>query len=133
MKCRLLESDGLEYLWETWSHDYKSIPQKYPEASLAKLKEEGVLGDALNYYRSILFDLPLALESTVLHAPILGVYGEEDGCVMAKVFEYCMGERPELYPEGIELKPIAKAGHWAHPESVAEVNSLIVNHINKHN
>ncbi len=119
----------LEALWRTWSPTWT-----IPDADIAAMKQAfrapGVTSAALNWYRNS-FDqvsekgaASVALVVAPCPRPVLGLYGENDGCIGAEIFEAAMTE--PLHPEGASIRKIAGAGHFLHREAPDAVNSAFI-------
>lgn len=120
----------LEALWRRWSPGWQT-----PPAALARLRQRfaqpGVLSATLNWYRQA-FDTTseaalatAALLGTVLAMPVLGVTGDDDGCIAADLFTAAM--QPPDFPGGLRVERIAGAGHFVHREAAERFNPLLVN------
>lgn len=120
----------LESLWRRWSPGWR-----IPPAMLASLRQRfaqpGVLTATLNWYRKA-FDTTseaalatAALLGAVLPMPVLGVTGNDDGCIAADLFAAAM--QPPDFPGGLRVERIAGAGHFVHQETPERFNPLLVN------
>jgi pimeloyl-ACP methyl ester carboxylesterase len=54
----------------------------------------------------------------------LGLYGCDDGCIGADIFERSM--LPEEFPAGLELEGFEETGHFVHQEAADAVNARLL-------
>eukprot|EP00050_Salpingoeca_kvevrii_P020737 m.102233 g.102233 ORF g.102233 m.102233 type:complete len:431 (-) comp8995_c0_seq1:70-1362(-) len=66
------------------------------------------------------------LESLELQMPVLGIAGAQDGCMDPELFNCAMHRHRQLFPAGLALQTIPRAGHFMHIEAPADVNRLLV-------
>ena len=128
----ILEADDfalLEHLWRRWSPGWSPDPLDLRRVRRA-FSEPGVTASTLAYYRTG-FDAahPRAAESAALvsvplKAPVLGISGEQDGCVSADVFEASMPAA--LFPAGVTVERWADAGHFLHLEQPGRLSARVI-------
>ena len=124
----------LEKRWRDWSPGWTASDGDMA-AMKATFAQPGVKTAALTYYRTALDQkAPRTAESGALFAkaiaaPVLGLVGENDGCIGADVFEKSM--LPAMFASDLTVKRIAGAGHFLHLERPAEVNATILDFLRK--
>lgn len=125
--CRYLEG-----LWRRWSPGWQFAPAAM-DAVRQCFNQPGVATAALTYYRqaadlaSPAGQAAQALWQRPITAPTLGICGSEDGCILADVFERSM--RAEDFAGGLQVERLTNAGHFVHIEQHAQVNRLLVRHL----
>ncbi len=125
----------LEGLWRQWSPGW-AIDAEALATLKAQFAQPGVPTATLPYYRqafetatpiaqagAALFAAPLAL-------PTLGLYGAQDGCIAADVFERAM--RAEDFPGGLSLQRLEACGHFLHLEDPLAVNQALIAFFRRH-
>ena len=127
----LAANDGayIERLWRDWSPGW-DLDQADLEAAKTALSTPGVMAAALSYYRAA-FDASAPRRSEAqdlavvpIQAPTLGLAGQTDGCVSSDIFVRAMP--PVMFPGGLEVRVIEKAGHFLQLENPAAVNRAIL-------
>lgn len=120
----------IRMLWRQWSPGWEP-PADELRAVIDTLRRPGVTRAALGYYRAALDprSLPLtaaAREQAQFQVPVptLALTGERDGCIDTRAFKAMM--REEDFPAGLQVKQIARAGHFPHQEQPDEVNRLLL-------
>jgi pimeloyl-ACP methyl ester carboxylesterase len=123
-------------LWRHWSPGWE-VPQDVVESAVETLRQPGVLGAALGYYRAALRPGSLPLTRSARRAacfqvpvPTLAITGERDGCIDSRVFRDMM--RPGDFPAGLEVATIPDAGHFVHQEQPVAVNSRLLDWLGRH-
>lgn len=125
----------LERLWRRWSPGWDIPPEALREMK-AIFAGAGVTHAALSYYRqsrdtrSAAGELSLKLLRQPLRVPTLGIYGAQDGCIGADIYERAMPGCD--FPAGLELRRIEGAGHFFHQEQPDLVSSLLVEWLDAH-
>lgn len=126
-----IQADGFAYLdnlWRTWSPGWDGGSLF---ADMTKcFSMPGVAKAALEYYRQA-FDatspsgqLTAALFSKPVAVPTLGLFGANDECIAAEIFEGAM--QPADYAAGVSCRRIEKAGHFVHAEAAGAVNACLL-------
>ena len=120
----------LERLWRDWSPTWDIPPAKLEELKRV-FDQPGVGRAALGYYRAFLRPgggAPRAETRRLLGqptpVPTLLIGGEDDGCMMAELYDVAV--RPEMFPAGVAVHRIPGAGHFVHQEQPDAVNPLIL-------
>lgn len=119
----------LARLWQLWSPGWQ-IPASALAQMRKTLAEAGVLDAALAYYRQALdFASPAGQRAQQLLSgpflpPTLGLYGADDGCILAETFVKAMRETD--FPGGLEVRAIEDAGHFLHRERPEAVNAALL-------
>lgn len=136
---RTVSRDDFEFirrLWRDWSPGWAAPPDVL-ESVVDALRQPGVLGAALGYYRSALSPGSLPLTRSARRAacfpvpvPTLAISGERDGCIDSRVFRDMM--RREDFPAGLEVATIPEAGHFVHQEQPAAVNARLLEWFRRH-
>lgn len=118
----------LAALWQSWSPEW-TIDAKLLATMKATFRQPGVANAALEYYRQA-FDTQSAaaqqshaLLATPITVPTLGICGEADGCISADIF--CGAMRAEDFPNGLQVRRIAGAGHFVQAEAPETVQALL--------
>ncbi|MBF2754295.1 MAG: alpha/beta hydrolase [Gammaproteobacteria bacterium AqS3] len=121
----------IDRLWRVWSPSWN-----YAAADIDAVKslfaQPEALSAALTYYRLNLNPAaPAASEagaelrgrvgSAPLPCPTLYVHGAEDGCIGAEYAE----QDASLYPTGLSVQILPKAGHFVHREAPAAFNQAV--------
>jgi pimeloyl-ACP methyl ester carboxylesterase len=118
----------IEALWKQWSPDFTPEPDELV-AVKRTLSAPGVLSRTLAYYRALpkLRGAPLAEAHRLLQAPVvppvLGIVGENDGCIAADVF--CAAMAPQRF-RSVRTLTIPAAGHFVHQENPQAVNDALL-------
>ncbi|MFM2418901.1 MAG: hypothetical protein RL385_3624 [Pseudomonadota bacterium] len=118
----------IEALWKQWSPNFAPEPSEL-QAVKRTLAAPGVLSRTLAYYRALpkLRGAPLtearALLGTPVMPPVLGIVGENDGCIAADVF--CAAMEPKRFRD-VRTLTIAGAGHFVHQEKPNAVNDALL-------
>jgi pimeloyl-ACP methyl ester carboxylesterase len=119
----------LEDLWHKWSPGWEFGAQDIADLKRC-FREPGVIQAALTYYRHA-FDTSSpagqasrASFATPIRVPTLGIYGADDGCIGADVFEKAM--QREDFAQGMELFRVEGAGHFCHVEQPMGVNARLL-------
>jgi pimeloyl-ACP methyl ester carboxylesterase len=120
----------LEKMWADWSPGWKWTPEEM-EALKRCFRAKGTLEAAIGYYRATLGPAlklpaqPSAL-ATAMAAPIdvptLMFHGRDDGCIGA---ELLVGMEA-LFPRGLKIEVVPRAGHFVHQEKPELVNRLML-------
>lgn len=120
----------LERLWRDWSPGWQ-WPGEEMDALKETFRRPGVLQAALDYYRAM-FDPArqdpalAALQGRMMMEPIdvpsLVIHGADDGCMGASLLEG-MGD---LFPRGLRIEVVPRAGHFVHQERPEIVNRLVL-------
>ncbi len=125
----------LEGLWRRWSPGW-DIPAAALTALRARFAQPGVPAAALAWYRQA-FDVAspagaatAALSAAPIRAPVLGLAGNDDGCIAADVFAAAMIASD--FPAGLQVERIAGAGHFVHREAPGAVNALLLAWLMQH-
>lgn len=120
----------LERLWADWSPDWQP-----PADVIARLKDTlrqpGVLEAAIGYYRALFNPALQDPRYTVLQArmmaepimvPALALHGAHDGCIGVELLD----GMDALFPCGLRVEVLPRAGHFLHHEAPDVVNRLIL-------
>lgn len=125
----------LDRLWRTWSPGW-AIPAGELAAMHRIFERPGVLTAALGWYRQA-FDAgsaagqaTAALFADPFHVPVLGIAGEDDGCIAADIFAAAMPAGD--FPMGLRVERIAGAGHFVQREAPDTVNALLIEWLRSH-
>jgi pimeloyl-ACP methyl ester carboxylesterase len=120
----------IERLWADWSPNWKA-PTEAVESLKETFRQPGVPEAAIGYYRAV-FDPALqdpqyaTLQARMLAEPInvptLALHGATDGCIGVEIVE---GMAP-LFPRGLRVEILPRAGHFLHREAPDEVNRLLL-------
>jgi pimeloyl-ACP methyl ester carboxylesterase len=119
----------LERLWQRWSPGWRDGDAAL-DAVKAAFRAPGVLPAALSYYRqaldakSTIGQASAALLLPAMSVRTLGLYGCDDGCIGADIFERSM--LPEEFPAGLELEGFEETGHFVHQEAADAVNARLL-------
>jgi pimeloyl-ACP methyl ester carboxylesterase len=122
----------VEQLWLRWSPGW-STNHTSLSAAKAALARPGALAAALAYYRQamdVVSERALAGQALLqapTSVPTLGLYGADDGCIGADIFERAM--RKEDFSAGLRLQRIGGAGHFLHQEQPQAVNAALLAHL----
>ncbi len=120
----------LEKMWADWSPGWKWTPEEM-EALKRCFRAKGTLNAAIGYYRATLgpaLKLPAqpSAIATAMAAPIevptLMFHGRDDGCIGA---ELLVGMEA-LFPRGLKIEVVPRAGHFVHQEKPELVNRLML-------
>lgn len=120
---------AIDALWGAWSPGW-SLPEDERDAVHRTLGRPGALDAALQYYRAM-FSIrtskarrSIALLRRGIRAPALVLYGERDGCLAPSL--YPPASDRAAFPAGLELRKVARAGHFLHQERPELVNEALV-------
>ncbi len=121
----------IDMLWRDWSPGYEPAPD-FMRALKDTLGAPGSTGAAIAYYRSMLGTIPGdpaldALQAKGLDAinvPALYLHGADDGCMSVDLV--MPDELEPLFPAGLDVELVARAGHFLHLERPEVVNPKIV-------
>ncbi len=125
----------IERLWQAWSPGYV-CPEDEMRLLKRTLRQPGVLGAALAYYRAAFDPISRAAAETrrlafaPISVPTLALTGDNDGCIDTRMFDRAM--RADDFPAGLEVGRIRGAGHFLHQERPAEVNARILEWLRRH-
>jgi pimeloyl-ACP methyl ester carboxylesterase len=120
----------LRELWRQWSPGWAMSSQAL-DTLTQQFSQDGVPAATLAYYRQALdttseiAQAGTALFNMPIRVPTLGLYGAQDGCIAAEVFERAM--RAEDFPAGLSVQRVADAGHFLHQEAPSAVNRHLIN------
>jgi len=115
--------------WAKWSPGWTGQSEDLSQLKSA-FQKPGVLRAALSYYRAGMNrkdqESAELLDGTIT-PPALGLYGEQDGCILPDVFASAM--QKEDFPNGLEVQCIEQAGHFLHLERPETVNRKIIDYL----
>lgn len=119
----------IEKLWRDWSPSW-TVPAEEMAHLKNTLAQPGVKRAALGYYRAMftrstegakktekLFESPIPV-------PTLALTGARDGCIDTRLYDVSM--KHEDFPGGLEVVRVDHAGHFLHQEKPAELNSILI-------
>ncbi|MET4214573.1 alpha/beta hydrolase [Bradyrhizobium sp. LA2.1] len=120
---------GIESLIRRWSPDWA-----FGETEMRPLKdnyaEQGRLTAALSYYRQLPRSLLSPLSRRLIFSPVVTptrtIFGLRDGCFGAEMF----ANQERLFPGGLDLVPLAEAGHFMQWEQPTQFARLVVDFLN---
>ena len=120
----------LEKLWTDWSPGWKWTPNDM-EALKQSFRAKVTLEAALGYYRATLgpvLSMPVDLKMLApamnipITVPALMFHGRDDGCISAEP----LAGMEKLFPKGLKIELVPKAGHFVHQERPDHVNELLL-------
>ena len=119
----------LRRLWRDWSPEW-NVPEEVLADVIDSFRQPGVVSASLAYYRKAVSLRALAPRARAAAAfpvpvPTLAISGEQDGCIDTHVFEKLMLEQD--FPAGLQFERMSGVGHFPHQEQPGQVNSLILN------
>ncbi|MEM9395841.1 MAG: alpha/beta hydrolase [Pseudomonadota bacterium] len=126
---------GIERLWERWSPGWggSEEAQQYLAAVKQAFSDPLVLRAALSYYRAALWVRDSKSRDLVrgqVAVPTLGLFGQQDRCILPDTFRACMDERD--FVNGLRVAAIDGAGHFFHLERPEETHAEILAHLAVH-
>lgn len=119
----------LGFLWRRWSPGW-TIPPRLLAGMKQRFSEPGVVHAALAYYRqaqdrdSVAGKQSAQLLLKPISVPTLGLYGANDGCIGAEIFERSMP--PSDFLASLQMVRIDGAGHFFHLEQPNMINTLLL-------
>lgn len=133
----VVTADGfrfLDRLWADWSPGYRR-PAAEKAALDATFSQPGVVQAALGWYRAALNpahqDPSRAADQAAMAGPVpvptLTVFGADDGCISP---DLARGTEA-LFPGGLRLEVLERAGHFCHLERPEEVSRLVLGHVSR--
>ena len=125
----------IERLWRDWSPGW-TCPAEEMRLVKRTLRQPGVIGAALGYYRAAFDPISRAagesrrLAFAPVAVPTLALTGANDGCIDTRLYDRSM--RAADFPAGLAVARIRGAGHFVHQERAAEVNARILEWLRQH-
>ncbi len=119
----------IQRLWRDWSPGYV-LPAEEWRLLRRTLRQPGVLSAALRYYRAAADPLSSAaaqsrqLAFAPVPVPTMAITGANDGCIDTRLYDVALD--PADFPQGLELRRIANAGHFVHQEAPDVVNAALI-------
>jgi pimeloyl-ACP methyl ester carboxylesterase len=120
----------LERLWADWSPGWRWSKEDMEELKRS-FRQKGTLEAALGYYRATLgpvLKMPIqpgqlaAAMPQPINVPALMLHGRDDGCIGVELLDGMAA----LFPRGLRVEIVDKAGHFVHRERPEVCNRLIV-------
>jgi pimeloyl-ACP methyl ester carboxylesterase len=125
----------LQMLWRRWSPNWQ-IPPVDIEVMKHRMSQSGVGAAGLQYYVqagdivSPIGQRSLALMTSPVSVPTLGIAGREDRCNLVRTMRAAMIDAD--FPAGVSLFEVAGAGHFPHRERPAEFNDALIGWLDEH-